>query len=289
MTRVPRDTGREDGIGPAADPVVRIAAYTFERVFGGAPAAVRHVPARLPLLDGLAVPLPWGAVAAAGRTGDGSVTLFSMNHYRTATLTEAPPWAREPVAVLEAYSDPVPGTRLLVRREIPEKLGLLTGAETAEATARVLRALHGPPAEPGAPRPLCAAPRPAHALLTAPGGSEHLPWNLAAHGLRLLIAALAMPPVPLPGAIAPEHAAATLRAARPPGLGPLLTEAHPHGDRVPDLVVKTALAAGALGARSLGACVVALAPASAIPRIRAEVTAGLARHLPRPPRYLTAS
>ncbi|WP_067458418.1 hypothetical protein [Actinomadura macra] len=277
----------EDGsaFGVAAAPEIRLAAYNFERVFGSAPTAVLRVPASLPLLDGLAVPVPWGAVVAASRTGDGSVSLFSVNQHRTATVAEGPAWAGEAIAVLRAHSDPVPGTRLLLERELPEALGLFTGNEMINATARVLRAVHGPAARP------CAAPqaRPAHALLTTPDGGEHLPCDLAAAGLRLLIIALAAGRVPPPLQVAPEHAAAALRAARPADLGPLLTEAHQHGDQVSDLAVKTALAAGALGGRALGTCVVALAPASAIPRIRAEVTTGLTPHLPRPPRYLTAA
>lgn len=272
-------------IGLSAAPEIRLADHYFQRIFGSAPATVQSVPACLPLLDGLAVSLPWGAVAAASATADGSVSLFSTNHYRRAALAEAPSWASGAIAVLRAHADPVPGTRLLLDRALPESLGLLSGTETADATARALRAIHGPPAtDRTVPRP-----RPAHALLTTPDGCEHLPFDLAASGLRLLIIALPVSGASPPAAVAPEHPAAALRAARPAGLGPLLTQAHVPGDPVADLALETALSAGALGGRLLGTCMVTLAPAPAVPHIRAQVTAGLASHLPRPPRYLTAT
>ncbi|TDD64993.1 hypothetical protein E1298_41825, partial [Actinomadura rubrisoli] len=134
--------------GPATSPEIRVTAYVFERVFGSAPATVLRAPAALALLDGLSVALPWGAVVAAGRTGDGSTALYSMNHHtdRVTTPSDAPHWGREPIAALRAHSDPVPGVRLLVNRELPAETGLLTGAETYHATALALRRLHGPPA-----------------------------------------------------------------------------------------------------------------------------------------------
>lgn len=284
-------------IGLATAPDMRLTAYVFERVFGTAAAAVKRAPAVLHLLDGLAVALPWGAVVAGGRTEDGTVDLYSMNHHtdrftaspngRALSPADAPHWAAEPVTALNAHSSPVPGTRLVVNRELPAEMGLFTGTETVRATTLVLEKLHGPSATGGtAP---CA--RRSHALLTTPDGVEHLPCDLAAAGLRLLIADIATRPVlaPVP---APERlvrrAAAALREGRPADLGPLLTEAHTFGDPTPDLSLRTAVDAGALGGRAIGACIVAVAPMAAVPRIRGRVTAVLTPHLGRPPRYLTA-
>ncbi|MDL4816016.1 hypothetical protein [Actinomadura opuntiae] len=282
------------GIATSLD--VRMTAYDFERVHGRPPEAIHRAPIALPLLDGLTIALPWGVTVAAGL--DGTASLYSVNHQTDGVASASgpvPPWAREAVAVLNAHADPAPGTRLVINRELPAETGLLTGAETAAAAFLALRALHGPPA---GPHPLTGHPayrtslqaREAHALLTTPDTTEHVPFDLAARGLRVLVVDLAArhsSPLPTPAGAA-ARAAAAIRASGPSALGPLLTDAHASGDPLPDLALRTALDAGALGGRKIGACVVALAPAASVPHIRTALTTTLTPVLPRPPRLLTA-
>ncbi|MWA00058.1 hypothetical protein F8568_006650 [Actinomadura sp. LD22] len=283
-------------IGPTTSPEIRMTAYVFERVHGSPPTAIHRALIGLPLLDGLTIAVPWGAIVAAGPSSGHS--LYSVNHHTdgAASLTgPVPHWAREPAAVLNSHADPAPGTHLVINRELPAETGLLTGAETAAATFLALRALHGPPA---GPHPLTGHPayrtalhaRAAHAVLTTPRTLEHIPFDLAAADLRVLIVDLGARhssalPTP-PGAAA--RAAAALRASGPSALGPLLTDAHTFGDPLPDRALRTALSAGALGGRKIGACVVALAPTTAVPVIRRALTTRLTPDLPRPPRLLTA-
>ncbi|MEU9020012.1 hypothetical protein [Actinomadura sp. NPDC048394] len=283
-------------IGLATSPEIRMTAYVFERVHGSPPATIHRALIGLPLLDGLTIALPWGTIAAAGLSAGHS--LYSVNHHTdgVASLSgPVPHWARESAAVLNSHADPAPGTHLVINREIPAETGLLTGAETAAATFLALRALHGPPA---GPHPLAGHPayrtalhaRAAHAVLTTPGTLEHVPFDLAAADLRVLIVDLGARhsstlPTP-PGAAA--RAVAAVRASGPSALGPHLTGAHTFGDPLPDRALRTALDAGALGGRKIGACVVALTPTAALPGIRRALTAGLTPDLPRPPRLLTA-
>ncbi|WP_433473267.1 hypothetical protein ACQPZP_31100 [Spirillospora sp. CA-142024] len=255
--------------GLAAAPEVRLTAYIFEQVHGAPPETIRHVRGALPLLDGLDVPLPWGVVVAASRSAGGATSLYSMNHHTEGAVapSRAGAWARECDEILRARA--APGTRLVVNRELPAVTGLLTGAETRHATALALRDLHGGPAADAPPNPRC---------------------DLAGSGLRLLVIDVgarhpaAVPPAD-PGAAG--RAAAALRAGRPSALGPLLTDAHGPGDPVHDDALEAALDAGALGGRTIGACVVALTPLETVLDVRRRVTSRLAPVLPRPPRYLT--
>jgi hypothetical protein len=282
--------------GLATSPEIRMTAYVFERVHGSPPAAIHRALIGLPLLDGLTIALPWGTIAAAGPSSASS--LYSVNHHTdgAAPLSgPVPHWARESAAVLNSHSDPAPGTRLVINREIPAETGLLTGAETAAATFLAVQTLHGPPA---GPHPLTGHPayktalhaRAAHAVLTTPGTLQHVPFDLAAAGLRVLIIDLGArhsSTLPTPSGAA-ARAAAALRTSGPSALGPLLTDAHTFGDPLPDRALRTALDAGALGGRKIGACVVTLAPTGALPKIRSALTTSLTPDLPRPPRLLTA-
>ena len=256
---------------PATTPEARLTAHIFERVHGSPPAATRHVRGALPLLDGLHVPLPWGAVVSAGRAD--TTSLYSMNDHVQGAVppARAGEWARDCVTALAACGDP--GTHLVVNRELPAATGLLTGTETARATTLALQDLHG------------TAPTEEHTRPTA-----RLTCNLSRTGLRLLIIDLgprrpAVPPPADPGSA--ERAAAAILKGRATDLGPLLTGAHAPGDPVHDDALEAAIEAGALGGRTIGSCLVALAPATAVPAIRTQVTARLP-DLPRPPRYLTA-
>ncbi|MFI0371032.1 hypothetical protein ACH35V_24450 [Actinomadura sp. 1N219] len=242
----------------------------FERVFGKPPATTRYVLGTLPLLDGLDVPLPWGSAVAAGRSDDGTTSLFSMNHHDHGVVTPstAPDWARDS---LKAMTAP-PGIHLVVNRELPADMGLLTGAETTDATTRALQDL-----QDGTTAPTTAAPARGTCDLT---GTD----------LRLLLIDVGTRSQATVQPTAPETAkrAAAALADRPSDLGPLLTDAHTPGNPTHDETLKAALDAGALGGRTIGTCVATLAPAPAVPAIRKQVTARLAPNLPRPPRYLTA-
>ncbi|WUI01968.1 hypothetical protein OHR68_09200 [Spirillospora sp. NBC_00431] len=243
----------------------------FERVYGAPPATTRYVRGSLPLLDGLDVPLPWGAAVAAARSGDGTTSLFSMNHHDHGVVTPstAAAWADDCLKAVDA--NPAPGTNLLVNRELPAEMGLLTGAETTEATTRALRDVHDAvPATRPAPRRSC---------------------SLSGAGLRVLLIEVGSrhpPAVPPADPETPARVRAALLAGRPADLGPILIDAHAPGNPAHDDALEAALDAGALGGRTIGTCVAALAPESAVPAIRARVTARLAPSLHRPPRYLIA-
>lgn len=256
----------------ATAPEVRLTAHVFEQIYGTPPATSHHVRGALPLLDGLNVHLPWGVVVAACHSDDASTSLYSMNHHAQGVVASSTTagWARDCLTAWNACANP--GTRLLVNRELPVRTGLLTGAETVHATALALWDLHG-----AAPEPSTAAP--AHRLC-----------DLSGTGLRLLLADVGVQhPATVPPADpdAAGRAAAALLAGRPADLGPLLTDAHGPGNPTHDDALETALDAGALGGRTIGACLVILASARAVPAIRERITARLATCLPRPPRYLT--
>ncbi|MGH3239556.1 MAG: hypothetical protein ACRDNL_04195, partial [Spirillospora sp.] len=221
--------------------------HLFKRVFGTPPATTRYVPGSLPLLDGLDVPLPWGAAVAAAHSDDGTTTLFSMNHHAHGVVTPATaaPWAHDCLKAVNTH--PTPGIHLLLNRELPTEMGLLTGAETTEATTQALKALHTntPTTPPPPPQKQC---------------------DLSAAGLRLLLIDVGSRHPPTIPPADPDTAArvcAALLAGRPADLGPLLIDAHSPGNPAHDDALEAALDAGALGGRTVGACVAALAPASA--------------------------
>ncbi|TDD29376.1 hypothetical protein E1287_31005, partial [Actinomadura sp. KC06] len=227
----------------------------FERVHGKPPAATRYVLGALPLLDGLDVPLPWGSAVAAARSDDGATSLFSMNHHDHGVVTPstAPDWARDCLKATSA----TPGIQLVVHRELPAEMGLLTGAETTEATTRAVQDLND-----GTPGARTAAP--------ARGTCD-----LTGTGLRLLLIDVGTRSRTTVCHAAPEtakRAAAALADRRPSDLGPLLTGAHTPGDPTHDKTLDAALDAGALGGRTIGTCVATLAPAPAVPAIRKQVT-----------------
>ncbi|TDB82920.1 hypothetical protein E1264_30545, partial [Actinomadura sp. KC216] len=122
---------------------IRWMARLFEGAYGEPPATIRHACGALPLLDGWEVPLPWGAAVAAGHSSDGTTSLYSMNHYAQGVVTPptAKDWARACMTALDAHASP--GTHILVNRELPAEMGLLTGAETVAATTLALQDLHG--------------------------------------------------------------------------------------------------------------------------------------------------
>ncbi|MFC0039739.1 hypothetical protein [Actinomadura rayongensis] len=288
---------------PVPPPEIRLTADLFGRVNGSAPQTVRHVRGGCTLLAGpdgaaLALALPWGAVVAAGRSRDGRVDLSSANRHTdrfttgpdhlaaTVAAGAVPAWAVPAVAALTAHSVPPPAARIVLNRELPEALGLVDGGAARCAVSLALGDLYGPPVGPGR-RPhdpsytASLRAREAHALFVAGGEIRHLPCDLAAAGLRLLIADLgpdapAPPAGPAPLGVV-DRAAAVLRTGNVAELGPLLTEAHLPGSRAADEALAAARAAGALGGRALGRCVVALVPLTAVPGVRALITESLGR------------
>lgn len=282
----------------AVDPEVRVTAHVYERAYGAAPTGAWRAPGGMVLLNGtrssLGVALPWGVIIAAGVTDDGSTELYSMNHHAdrfsigrgrlpTALASGAvPAWAVPTVEALIAQD--APGVRLVVNCELPAATELLTGAETACVVSMALETLCGKPELPNdsASYNVARHAREAHALL----GQEHLPCDLTAAGLRLLIMDVGVPSGP--GARTVEDLpVAALRAGDLPALGPALTEAHIPGEPTLDTALAAALSAGALGGLAVGRCAVALVPMAAVPEVRATVTAALSSAR-RPPRFLTA-
>jgi hypothetical protein len=283
----------------AVDPEVRVTAHVFERAYGTAPAGAWRAPGGMVLLHGtpsLGVALPWGVIIAAGVT-DGSTELYSMNHHAdrfsigrgrlpTALASGAvPAWAVPTVEALIAQG--APGVRLVVNCELPAATELLTGAETACVVSMVLETLCGRPEPPNdsASYNVARHAREAHALI----GLEHVPCDLTAAGLRLLIMDVGVPSGPgarTEGDIALRGAAA-LRAGDLPALGPLLTEAHVPGEPTLDTALAAAAEAGALGGLAVGRCAVTLVDMTAVPKVRAAVTTALSSAR-RPPRFLTA-
>jgi galactokinase len=286
--------------------MVRLAAYCFEDAYATPPAGVWRAPGALVLFGGpagtagtaLSVGLPWGVIVAAAPRPDRTVGLYSMNRHAeriTAPLDElrpgaVPAWAAPCARALIAAGRPG-GADILIDNELPAETALLTGAETQHAVELALRDLYRV-GEVATDDPVWLAARHARsaaAVLAAGGQVEHLPCDLAAAGLRLLIVdvgAGAGAPAGSAGDVA--RAADVLRAGDLTGLGPVLTSAHRRDGSPVDLALAAALEAGALGGRMIGRCGVLLAPSAAVPAIRARVTARMAALAPRAPRFLTA-
>ncbi len=283
----------------SADPEVRLTAFMYARAYGRPPVGAWRAPGALMLLGdpaaALTVALPWGAIVAAEPVPERVLEAYSMNHHTegfTVPLGELdglPAWAGPAAAA--AGSAPG-GLRLVVNRELPDETGLLTGAETAVATSLAVAELYGRPAaaDPDPWHEVARAARPRTAML----GGAHLPFDLAAAGLRLLIVDAGAPDPPPAASAAPgfggdvAKAAEVLRSGDPAALGTLLTEAHEPGVRELDLALSAAWAAGALGGRAIGSCLVALVPVGSVAAIRAAVTDHLTGTARRPPRFLTA-
>ncbi|MFI6516042.1 hypothetical protein ACIBF1_10830 [Spirillospora sp. NPDC050679] len=301
---------------PAAAPELRITAHVFEWVHRAPCTALRRAHGGLTLLQGpeaaLTVALPWGTVVAAGPGEDGTVALHSMNRHADAFTADreglaaalaagaVPSWAVPAVKVLLARTGPTSGVRMVVNQELPARMGLLTGAETAHAAALTLADLYGraetaprgPERDPSYAASLHA--REGHAMLVANGAVRHVPCDLASAGLRLMIIDVgpdgedgARPAASTVPADLVERAGEALRAGDPGGLGPLLTEGHVPGGPLLDGALDAARSAGALGGLAVGRCGLALVPMAAVADVRARVaerTAGRAR---RRPRFLT--
>jgi galactokinase len=304
---LPAGLGHDD---LSADPEVRLTGFMYHRAYDAVPAGAWRAPGALMLLGGpssaLTVALPWGVIVAAEPLAEPVFAAYSMNHHterfeeslaglRSADL---PGWAA-PAARCVAAARPPGGLRLVINRELPDETGLLTGAETAVAVSLALADLYGvtPPAQLDPWHRIARSARSRTALLSG-GAAEpdtHLPFDLHAAGLRLMVIDAGVRDGPPAAGAAPgfggdvAKAAELLRSGDPAGLGALLTEAHEPGAGELDLALSAAWAAGALGGRAIGSCLVALVPVTAVSAVRAAVADHLRGVARRPPRFLTAT
>jgi len=294
-------TSTELGWQLSLAPAVRMTLHGFQAEFGGLPATVWRVPGTVTLLASgplrLTVAAPWSAVAAAGPGPDGIIEMVLMErpgeHERVPAAAAAagygPVWAGRGLALADGPAGDgqpagYPGTRLLVRAELPDGAGAgLAGAvETSIGRCLGNPAARGPGAEHAS----------GHAVL----GSRPVPCDLAAAGLRLMLidTRVRRAPQQAPAEDSPvTQAAAAMATGDFAALGALLSaadEVHP-GDGVQRAAVWAALRAGALGGRAVtdgpGRPVCVLVPASRIAAVRAAVGAEFAQSGARPPRCLT--
>jgi galactokinase len=243
----------------------------------------------------LTVAAAWSAVAAAGPGENGFVELALMERpgerdrmsAAAAAAGFGPAWAGDGLTLAENH--PVrargyPGTRLLVRSELP----LGTGAGIGAAIETAIRLCLGNPAARG--------PEAEHAAGCAVLGPLRVPCDLATAGLRLMLIDTRIRRAPQT-ALAQDspvtEAAAAAMAGDYAKLGRMLTAAHENqpGDPEQHAAVTAALRAGALGGRALtegpGRPVLLLVPVDQIAAVRAGVSAEFARGGARAPRFLT--
>jgi galactokinase len=209
------------------------------------------------------------------------------------------------------------GASLLVYMDVPDESGILAGAALHTALALALVDLAGLPKEPAgllaalgghgetaAAYAASLSGRQGHAMLIAAGSPDahHIPFDPAAAGLRLvLMSASPDDTATLRQALTPDSsddaragAAVDAIAAQDwPVLGTLLTTAHRAGLglREPvdaDLLVDSALAAGALGARATSSTTaLALVPAPSLRDLRTAARHAFAERGRSAPRFLT--
>jgi galactokinase len=270
-------------------PGLRVATRAYLAHFGRPPATVWRVPGAVTLLANgplrLIVATPWGTIAAAGPRDDDIIELVKLEHpgeRRSLTVSEAasgagPEWAGTGLMAARG------GATLLVKAELPEGSGAGARAATQSAIRLCLSGADSPDED-----------------LTVAGnavaGSQRLPFDLAAAGLRLVIIDTRVRGKPLsaPAERSPVAVAArALSEGAIVAIGPLLTAAHEAMacDDVQQMVVSAALRAGALGARAItdgpGRPACALVPVGRLADVRAGVCAWFARGKLRPPRFLT--
>ncbi|MGK5440405.1 GHMP family kinase ATP-binding protein [Micromonospora sp. URMC 105] len=195
---------------------LRMVPYAFLQMFGSAPTTVSHAAGGCSLLNSsrstLAVPVPWGAVAAAAPGAGDLLELRSRNRpaETVAVSYEAhpgrvPPWAVAPLAAaraMRAGGFPVRGARLVLHTALPHGVAVSSTAAASAATAVALADVYGVRVEPaelsavlaGGSVDLRAAVLAAltggqgkAVSLRADGTITWLPCDLAAAGLRLFV------------------------------------------------------------------------------------------------------
>ena len=267
----------------------------------------------------------WGARVAGRPRADGRLVVLAVHHFKddlvvdlaTRRAETTPAWsAGVPELAVSLLGPEFGGASLLAYMDVPDESGIMAAAALQTALALALADLAGSQEDPAA---LLAAlggqgetaaayaaslsGRYGHAILITPGRApRHVAFNPTAAGLRLVLMSAR------PGGEAPprHHWAADpsddVRAgagadaiARQdwPRLGALLTAAHRAGLglREPveaDLLVDSALAAGALGGRATSSTTaLALVPARSLRELRAVARHAFAERGRSAPRFLT--
>ena len=216
--------------------LLRLVPAFFVDCYGRRPVAAWRTSTACCLVEAddgaLAVPLPWGGIAAAAPGPPSTLELrcdmrpadplvFGLG--ADASPEQPPPeWARAPLAAarrLAGVAGSDRGLTLLFHTDLPDGLAVSPSAAAAMITARALVDLHGLPVEPAslpwllgrtrrerAELAAAASGRDAHLVATGPDGRTHqVPCDLRSAGLRLLL-------VELGGAAAREAAAGDDRA-----------------------------------------------------------------------------
>ncbi|GAA0401544.1 galactokinase [Acrocarpospora corrugata] len=195
----------------------------FSETYDKSPEGIWYAPGRVNLIgehtdynDGLVLPfaVPWGVTLAASPREDTTIRLRSLQTgtQTVTTLEDAHGWARYPTGVFWALRRdglPVRGADIVIDGDIPEGAGLSSSAALEVATAVALNDLYALALDPldlaricqlaendfaGAPcgimdQATAALAREGHALLLdcRSLASRQIPFDLAAHGLELLI------------------------------------------------------------------------------------------------------
>ncbi|MEU4403682.1 galactokinase [Streptosporangium sp. NPDC023963] len=196
----------------------------FRDSYGTEPAGVWHAPGRVNLIgehtdynDGFVLPfaLPWGVTAAVSPREDGVIRLRSLQAgepVTLATLDEAEGWARYVVGVFWVFrqgGQQVGGADVVIDGDVPRGAGLSSSAALEVAVGTALNELYGlgltkmeialaaQKAENDFVGMPCGIMDQAASALGEEGkalfmdcrslGTRNIPFDLASHGLQLLI------------------------------------------------------------------------------------------------------
>ncbi|GAA2870461.1 galactokinase [Streptosporangium fragile] len=196
----------------------------FQESYGAEPAGVWHAPGRVNLIgehtdynDGFVLPfaVPWGVTAAVSPREDGVVRLRSLQAGAPVTvesLDGAEGWARYAVGVfwvLRAAGHRVGGADIVIDGDVPQGAGLSSSAALEVAVGTALNELYGlglskmevalaaQKAENDFVGMPCGIMDQAASALSQEGqalfmdcrslGTRNIPFDLAQHGLQLLI------------------------------------------------------------------------------------------------------
>jgi galactokinase len=197
----------------------------FREAYGSDPAGVWHAPGRVNLIgehtdynDGFVLPfaVPWGVTAAVSPRTDDRIRLVSLQASGERQDLDTPEaargWARYPAGVIWTLREKglaVAGADILVDGDVPKGAGLSSSAALEVATAIALDDLYGLALEPIELAEICQSSEnefvgmpcgimdQAASLLSREGhvllldcrslARRIIPFDLARHGLRLLI------------------------------------------------------------------------------------------------------
>lgn len=194
----------------------------FAAAFGASPQTVWRAPGRVNLIgehtdynDGFVLPfaVPWGVTAALTPRDDDTIRLLSLQApgepVTIATHAESKGWTRYVVGVLDLLGDRVRGADIAIDGDVPQGAGLSSSAALEVAVASALNDVHslgmtpmeiallGQQAENDFVGMPCGIMDQAASALSEEGralfldcrslASRTIPFDLAAHGLSLLI------------------------------------------------------------------------------------------------------